>query len=196
MPHQLLCRLGKCIIFYFFSIVKLQFRFCHICVILLLLLERNCVYVLFLHGVFSNSNTKGYSKVDLSKEDIINTKRKYCFNFGIIATDKQKHLSIMYWLPKMHKTPIAFRFVEASKQCSTKPLTKTIFNIFKMLSSHVKSFHNKKRFYSNFQEFWVQTSFAIVEKLTKINHKKNAKIISTFDFSTLYTAFPHHQSFK
>ena len=31
-------------IFYFFSILKLQFNFCHICVILLLLSETNCVY--------------------------------------------------------------------------------------------------------------------------------------------------------
>ena len=45
MPLQLLCRLAKCIIFYFFSILKLQFHFCHICVILLLLSEINCVYV-------------------------------------------------------------------------------------------------------------------------------------------------------
>ena len=45
MPLQLLCRLAKCIIFYFFSILKLQFHFCHICVILLLLSEINCIYV-------------------------------------------------------------------------------------------------------------------------------------------------------
>ena len=45
MPLQLLCRWAKCIIFYFFSILKLQYYFCHICVILLLLSEINCVYV-------------------------------------------------------------------------------------------------------------------------------------------------------
>lgn len=47
-------------------------------------------------GVFSNSNTEAYSKVDLSKEDLINAKRKYCFNFGMIVIDKQKDLSIMF----------------------------------------------------------------------------------------------------
>ena len=31
----------------------------------------------------------------------------------------------------------------------------------------------------------------IVDKLNKINMKKNAKRISTFDFSTLYTTIPH-----
>ena len=38
--------LAKCIIFCFFSILKLQFHFCHISAILLLLSEINCVYVL------------------------------------------------------------------------------------------------------------------------------------------------------
>ena len=50
MPHQLLCRLAECVIFNFYSTVKLQFPFfhkvtVHICVILLLLSEINCVYV-------------------------------------------------------------------------------------------------------------------------------------------------------
>ena len=71
-----------------------------------------------------------------------------------------------------------------------------------MKHSHVKSFHNRSRFYSNFKQFWVvQNSFAIVEKLTKVDHKTNAKtMLCTFDFSTLYTTIPHawpsNQSFK
>ena len=37
----------------------------------------------------------------------------------------------------------------------------------------------------------VQNSFPVTEKLDKINNKNNAKSISTFDFSTLYTKIPH-----
>lgn len=40
-------------------------------------------------------------------------------------TDKQKDSPIMSWLPKMHKTTRGCRFIVVSKQCSTKPLTKT-----------------------------------------------------------------------
>ena len=94
-------------------------------------------------GIFSNSNTKTYSRVDTSKEDIINTNLKYCSNFIVTVLDKQKDLPIMYWLPKMHKTPIGYCFIVASKQCSTKPLTKTISNIFILIYSHVESFYNK-----------------------------------------------------
>ena len=98
----------------------------------------------------------------------------------------------MYWLPKLYKTPIVCSFTVASKQNNTKPLTKTISNIFKMIYFHVENFHNSQR-YSNFEKFWVvQRYFPIFEKLTKINHKKNAETTSTFDFGTFYTTTPQN----
>ena len=66
--------------------------------------------------------------------------------------------------------------VVAPKQYSTKPLTKTISNIFKMIHSHVESFHKQSQFHSNFKPFDVaQNSFPTAENLIKINHKKTAK---------------------
>ena len=65
-----------------------------------------------------------------------------------------------------------------------------------MIYSHVESFHNKTRFYSNFKKFWVlQNFFPTVEKISKINCKNKAKTISTFDFNTLPTFISHNQSF-
>ena len=92
----------------------------------------------------------------------------------------------------MHKKPIGCRFIIASKNCSTKPLTKVISFVFKMIFNTIISFHNKSLFYSRLNKFWVvQNSFPVTEKLDKINNKNNAKSISTFDFSTLYTKIPH-----
>lgn len=74
---------------------------------------------------------------------------------------------------------------------------KTISNIFKLISSHVESFHSKSQFYSNFKEFWViWNSFAIVEELTENSHKENTKTIFTFDFSTLYPTIPRNLPIK
>ena len=92
-------------------------------------------------GVFSNSITKIYTKIDTSREEIITSNLKYYSNFGMTLTDKQKDLPIMYRLLRMHKTPTGCPFIVVSKQCSTKPLTKTNSYIFKMIYSHVKSFH-------------------------------------------------------
>ena len=98
----------------------------------------------------------------------------------------------MYWLPKIHKTPVVVRFIVASYYCSTNPLSDTISKIFLMVFNTVESSHNKSFFYPGCKKFWVlQNSFPIGTKLKKINVKKKAKSISTFDFSTLYTTILH-----
>ena len=85
------------------------------------------------------------------------------------VADEQKDLPIAYWLVEMHKTPVGFDFIVASKQFRTKPLTKTVSNIFKMIYSHVESFNNQSRFYSNFKHCWlVQNSFPIANFCTFI----------------------------
>ena len=61
-----------------------------------------------------------------------------------------------------------------------------------MIFNIVESFHNKSFFYLGCKEFWVvQSSFPNITKLSKINVKKKAESISSFEFSTLYTTTPH-----
>ena len=61
----------------------------------------------------------------------------------------------------------------------------------------MQNFHDKSKFYSNYKKFWViENSFSFVEKLNKVNLKGNAKCISTFDFSTLYTKIEHQNLLK
>ena len=50
---------------------------------------------------------------------------------------------------------------------------------------------------SNYNKFWVlQNCDPVLESINRINKKKNAKSISTFDFSTLYTKIPHDKLIK
>ena len=95
-------------------------------------------------------------------------------------------------MPKMHKNPSGARFIVASSKCSTKPLSKNISHIFKLIFDQVQNFHLKSKFYGNINCFWVvKNSFPVIEKLDKINKRKGAKCISTYDFSTLYTKIEH-----
>ena len=58
----------------------------------------------------------------------------------------------------------------------------------------VKSMHITKKtyYFSGAKTFWViQNNSLPLECIKKINKRKNAKQISTFDFSTLYTKIPH-----
>jgi hypothetical protein len=103
----------------------------------------------------------------------------------------------MYWMPKMHYSPPRARFIIASSTCSTKPLSQVASSIFKHIFNQVRNFHKKSHFYKNYNRFWViENSSPVIEKLTRINAKKNAKDISTYDFSTLYTTLPHEDLIK
>ena len=92
----------------------------------------------------------------------------------------------------MHYNPSRARFIIASSSCSTKPLSTLTSKIFKHIFNQVRNFHEKSTFYKNYNRFWViENSSPVIEKFTKINSKKNAKDISTYDFSTLYTKLQH-----
>ena len=135
------------------------------------------------------------STYKLSKEDpenIIFNNAALCEKFGITLEERLKTLPFMYWLPKMHYNPPRARFIIASSSCSTKPLSKITSSIFKHIFNQVQNYHKKGHFYKNYNRFWViENSSPIIEKLTRINERKKAKDISTYDFSTLYTKLPH-----
>ena len=75
----------------------------------------------------------------------------------------------MYWLLKMHKTPIGAIFIVASKNFSTKPLSDVISKVFKVIFNHDERFHTKSLFHTYFKKVWfVKNSFSIPIKLNKI----------------------------
>ena len=125
--------------------------------------------------------------------EIIKDNVEHAENLNIKVNETDLDLPVMHWIPKMHKSPIGARFIVASKTCSTKSTASAVSKAFKLITSQIENFHNKSKFYQNYNKFWiVQNVTPIIGKLLEINNKKNAKIISAFDFSTLYTKIPHH----
>ena len=124
--------------------------------------------------------------------DIINNNVEVCNRYGLNVENRQRTLPIMYWTPKMHYNPSRARFIVSSAKCSTKPLSRVISNTFKLIFNQIQSFHDKSKFYKNYNRFWIiNNSKPLIEKLNIVNTKKKAREISTFDFSTLYTKLPH-----
>ena len=106
-------------------------------------------------------------------------------------------MPIIYWIPRLHKNPVGSRFILASKNCSTKPLSTAVFNIFKLLYSQIEHFYDKSKFLSNYNKFWeIQNADPAIENIDIINRKKKAKSIATYDFSTFYTKLPHDKLAK
>ena len=140
----------------------------------------------------SETSSDTYERSSLTADEVIQSNAEICKTFNLEVPDKFLSLPCMYWLPKMHKTPSKSRFIIASSTCSTKPISTLLSIIFKKIFNQVRNFHQKCYFYKNYNRFWVvENSKLIIDRLNKINAKKQAKEISTFDFSTLYTTLPH-----
>ena len=124
-------------------------------------------------GEYNNiQSNSAYSKANFSKDDNI---KNYCQKFDLRLTEKDHSLPVMYWLLKLHKKPIGARFITASKNCSTKPLSRVICNIFKILFKYVENFHKKNTFYSSYKKFWfVENSFPSIKKLKIFDTRKVA----------------------
>ena len=98
----------------------------------------------------------------------------------------------MYWISKLHKNPVGSRFIIASKNFSTKSLSKAVPNVFKLIYSQIENFHRKSKFLSNYNKFWVlQNVDPFIENINIMNRKKKAKSMAAYDFSSLYTTLPH-----
>ena len=112
--------------------------------------------------------------------------------FRIKTDDDFKHIPSIYCLPKMHKTPIKFRFIISSKFCTSKKLSKYVAVVFAHLLQQIEHYHAKSYFFSGIKSFWIiQNNKPLLDSITKINKRKNARNLSNFDFSTLYTMLPH-----
>ena len=144
-------------------------------------------------GIIGGGNPT-YSISNRSKEDILDENITYNKRLNLEVKDEDNKLPLMYWLPKLHKKPTKARFIIASKHCSTKPLSKAISSVFKLIYQQVESFHKNAKFLSNYNKFWVlQNIDPVINNINIINRKKRAKSITTYDFSTLYTTIPHQK---
>ena len=92
----------------------------------------------------------------------------------------------------MHKNQISSRFIIASPICSIKPLSKDKTSIFKLFYEKVERYHAKGKVWSRIKTFWtIHNSYPLISSINKLSKRKAAKIMSTFEFSTLYTKIPH-----
>ena len=91
----------------------------------------------------------------------------------------------------MHKIQSGARFIVAGKKCNEQ-LSKHVTSAFKLCYSQIDAYHKKTYYFSGTKTFWViQNNSFPLECINKTSKRKNAKQISIFDFSTLYTKIPH-----
>ena len=97
-------------------------------------------------------------------------------HFGVKAKENQDKVPTLYWLPKLHKKPYEARFIANSRSCTTTELSKLLTSCLTAVKKHVIKYCEKVYERSGKNLFWSIKDF-------------NATSLSTYDFSTLYTAF-------
>ena len=142
------------------------------------------------------SSSSTYTKLDqLSPDEVIKqhiTELKQKFN--ITVGNKMSTLPDIYWIPKLHKNPVKFRFIIASKFCTSKTLSKDVSSMFSLFQKQVDTYYKKSHFFSGIKSYWiVQDRRPILEAVKKSIARRSAKCVSSFDFSTLYTKIPHNK---
>ena len=134
-----------------------------------------------------------YEQVNSSANELIEKdcqRLKNSFNLSVV--DESKKLPHIYWIPKLHKNPLKFRFIIAAPNCSIKPLSKAITKVFRLFYRQVETYNSKSFFYSQVKTFWViQNNEHVINSIKRLNKKSSVRSMSTFDFSTLYTKIPH-----
>ena len=140
-----------------------------------------------------DAGNETHAKINKNQVKIILVNLEYNTCLKLSNGSRDKSLPIMYWIPKLLKNPVGSRFVIASKNCSTKSLSKAVSNVFKLIYSQKENFYRKSKCLSNYNKFWVlQNVDRTIENINIIYRKKKAfKFIATYDFSTLYPTLPH-----
>ena len=127
-----------------------------------------------------------------NEEEIIQSHLSFTnqFNCGnIVDFDK---LPLIYMIPKFHKKPIKFRFIVASRKCSTTPLSSAIGKALSEVRKQRKFYCSKIEKYDGINRYWViESNEPVLNCIKNLNSTKSARSVTAYDFSSLYTALPH-----
>ena len=141
-------------------------------------------------GIVGNEGRNTYTHVNIDKNLVIEQHKEFLITNKLISNYSQ--LPYTHWIPKFHKSPIKFRFIVVSAKSTTKILSKKLCTGFKLVERQHRSMCNKIEEFTGINRMWIiHNSVAILDSINQINDKNKAKDIETFDFSTLFTSFPH-----
>ena len=79
----------------------------------------------------------------------------------------------------------------------TKPLSKAVSNVFKLIYFQIENSDHQSKFLSNYNKFWIlQNVDPVIKNINIISRKNKVKSIATFDLSAMSTTLPHEKLIK
>ena len=144
-------------------------------------------------GYGDSQNNSAYTPTGLDKMEVVRNHISLLASFGLKLKQPDSELPLLYWIPKLHKSPYKERFIAGSSKCSTKPLSELLTIILSKIKEQLQSYCNTIYARSGFNQMWIlKNSKELLDALTSssLNYISS---VQTFDFSTLYTTIPHSQ---
>ena len=129
--------------------------------------------------------------MQMSFEDIVSTHDTFMKSIGIELSDDDKRLPCLYWILKLHKSPVKRHFIAGSSKCTTKQLSSLLTKILTVTKTGLEKYCSIKTSYTGVNNMWIlKNSTNLLSSLGHLGVGK-ATSIQTFDFSTLYTSIRH-----
>ena len=145
----------------------------------------------FLQVLQQETLSPTYITCNQPEEDIINSIAENSRAMNVPVLQENMQLPPIHATIKMHKDPVKFRFIIGARKCVLKQAAKRLVKILQLIMKIHRNYCSKIRFFTGIERNWIIESNApVLDDIKKINEKRNAKNIRTYDFSTLYTKIP------
>jgi hypothetical protein len=157
---------------------------------------------LYKHTLMQELQTQdgAYETVNLTPQEVYQNYSQQLLSGKCPRTVKSKlqdavrsqtfRLPLLYWLPKMHKTPPKARFIAASSDIMTTPLAKALTPMLMLVKRELKVRDEKHRTESGVSRCWFVNSYdEVAQRIRQSSDTARQRTggLQTFDFSTMYT---------
>ena len=152
-------------------------------------------YVETLKGVIENSSY--FIQSPESELNLVSHHQKYYETLKLSFDKKSEKLPFLYWISKIHKNPISFRFITCGTLSSSSFLSENVGYALKMLlkfTSNSSKYNCKFKCYNTY--YIIDDHKDILKFMETSNRNRKyggSKNIRTYDFSNLYTSIPHNK---
>ena len=112
--------------------------------------------------------------------------------FGLFVDEDHSKLPTLHWLPKIHKQPYKSRFIANSSAFTTTELSILLTSCLTAIKNHVIKYCTTVYKRNGKKLVWsIKNSGKILNKFKSRGFLASG--LSRYDFSTLYTTWPHNQ---
>ena len=138
------------------------------------------------------TNSGNFQPVNNTKESVLTDSKLYLTYINIFKKDND-NFPVLYWIPKMRKTPIEPRYITSGRNSLYSNLSKTLSSCLKLLLNTEKINSLFKHKFDKINQYYIiDSNLSIIKHMDKSNRLPLInKSVKTFDFKTLYTNIPH-----